>query len=166
MSHIDYMQIIGFVGIAGIWILVVWFARLLLTLKNGITAQKSIIDSFAAQSSYINNVQGTLSKLYDPKEIENIVTIKVEHARRIDFRESSKIMSDITQKNIVAPLFFIAHSLIYMSDFTIEEVLKNIRHKDESHFIEAFVRDTRKGILEVRNAEVAKYLARGPNNET
>ena len=149
MNYIGYIQIIGIVGI---WFLVVWLARLLVTLKNGISAQKSIIESFAAQSAYINNVQGTLSKLYDPKEIENIVTIKVEQARRKDFHESNKVVADLTLKHYSAMLSFIANSLIYMSDSAIDEALKNMRDKDENYFIENFVRDTRKSILKVRKA--------------
>jgi len=55
----------------------IWAIKLVGTLRDGISAQKGIIDSFKSQTDYIGNVQSTVSKLYDPTEIEKLVKVKV-----------------------------------------------------------------------------------------
>jgi hypothetical protein len=47
-------------------------------LKNGIEAQRIVIDSLKTHLDYVDGVRGVVSKLFDPAELEKAVAIKVE----------------------------------------------------------------------------------------
>ena len=84
------MSFVMLIGVIGIWVLVIWFAKLLATLIQGVRTQQEIIKSFESQSTYFTKIHETVSKLYNPKEIENIVNIRIEKAE-------SEIKSKSTQ---------------------------------------------------------------------
>lgn len=66
-------------GIGGIVAALIWLAKVISALKSGIDAQGKIIDSFKSQMEYIDTIQNTVSKLYKPEEIDNLVKVKVEN---------------------------------------------------------------------------------------
>lgn len=83
-------EIIEVIGTIGIWILIFWVPFQIKRLNQTISAQSKLIESFELQSSYIGNVQETMSRLYDPKEIEAIVTAKVEASVNEHKKEQSQ----------------------------------------------------------------------------
>ena len=71
-------EILEIIGTTGIWILIFWVPYQIRRLNQTIDAQSKLIASFESQSNYVGNIQETMSRLYDPKEIESIVSAKVE----------------------------------------------------------------------------------------
>ena len=61
------MDLVLLFGVIGIWVLVVWFAKLLSNLSKGVRAQQEIIKSFESQSGYLSNIHETVRKLYNIK---------------------------------------------------------------------------------------------------
>ena len=151
----EFLKLVEVIGVIGIWIVVLWASKLIVTLKSGIDSQKSIIDSFKAQSDYINTLQGTVSRLYNPQEIDKIVSVKVEQEilnERSDF-EKSKEDFVATYR---AMLSYISISTVYMSDSAIDEALKKVQLTKAGADLASFVKESRKGVLEVRQEALAK----------
>jgi len=65
----DFQSILALVNVLMVCMLG-WGIKLL-------KAQKSMIDSFKSQMDWLSQLQSTVSSLYDPQEIKNIVAIKV-----------------------------------------------------------------------------------------
>jgi hypothetical protein len=119
----------------------IWAIKLVKTLKEGINAQKAIIDSFKAQSDYVGNVQSTLSKLYDPQEIENIVNVKVSEkaAKLSKSRENLEKGYEKTVSSIYRLSSWAATSL---PDKEFESALSIISVNESEEMIE-FLKDLR-----------------------
>jgi hypothetical protein len=156
----NYMALIEIVGVVGLWLLLVWSARLLSTLKSGIAAQKEIIESFKAQSDYIRSVHDTVSRLYDPKELENVVNIRVEKLMQEAKRNDAKSIGFLIRAHYFS-LSFIAHTLLYLSDAEIEETIRRMKETEESHYIKEFISDMRKEVLRIRGEAIARILSGG-----
>jgi len=73
-----FMEIIRSLGVVGVWIYLIWLSRTVSNLKSMTDATKNIFDSMKASSDYLEAVHATARSLYDPREIQKIVTAKVE----------------------------------------------------------------------------------------
>lgn len=133
----------------------IWLIRLVKSLKAGIDSQKAIIESFKSHIDYVSGIQSTVSKLYDPKEIENVVAIKVQE--RLSAKEDAFKSAEKNSVHSMATMMsYISISTVYMSDREIDGALSGIRDKPDAEPLTEFVRECRKGVQKVRNEELNK----------
>jgi hypothetical protein len=153
-----FMEEILVIGITVILAIVGWLAKLVSSLKNGIDAQKSIIDSMASQSTYINNVQTTVSKLYEPSEIEKLVSAKTQQAL---MQNSGKY--DEAQKNSENSLKslygYMAASITYLDERKLEVVFNSVQQELRNSELEEFAISVRKDVQKIYLEAQAKLLA-------
>ena len=153
----EYLIYIQTAGIVGVWIIVFWLAKLILTLKSGIDAQKSVIESITKQADYVNNLQGTVTKLYDPKEIENLVSAKTENElskHRGKFEYAIK-RSDESIKTLY---YFVGSSINYLDKNNLQGIFNSMNHQYRNAELENFAFELRVQIEEIRAEEMAKAL--------
>ncbi len=69
------------------------------TQSKTIEAQKTIVDNFKAQSDYLKNVQSTVTELYNPKTIENIIKAKEQeiefNIKELHNKETDEILNEL-----------------------------------------------------------------------
>jgi hypothetical protein len=129
------------IGIIGIWILIFWVPFQIKRLNQTIAAQAKLIANFESQSGYLSNVQETMSRLYDPKEIEAIVMAKLEAAANEQaqkHKDNIKSVLNVTVKmyadDVSSLLLFASLSSIYLSKDVLESLLNDFKEfggKDE-----------------------------------
>ena len=129
--------------------LVIWLSRIIGTLKGGIESQKSIIESFKEQTTYVSTLQSTLSKLYDPTEIENIVRIKTQAAIEHEEAQMVRNLEGVTD-NLRALYSYIARSAVYLDESAIREILKKQGNAKSDQEVEEFVWEVRREIVGIR----------------
>ncbi len=123
----------------------IWAIKLISTLKSGIDAQKGIIDSLKAQTDFIGNIQDTVSKLYDPKEVENVVHIKVQDRISKISQSHEKIISGY-QKNTEA---------LYRIGSWVSVSMNDLEYQHFKKILEESGQD--KGMLEFLDEMRSKY---------
>ena len=126
------MEAIEIITLIGVWILIFWVPFQIKRLNETIDAQSKLISNFESQSEYLSNVQETMSRLYDPKEIETIVSAKVEIALKEKSSEYSKnlkkgieIFIESYQKDISALLTFGIVSSFHLTKEQVNYALKD-----------------------------------------
>ena len=101
-------------GIVGIWAIVFWLAKLISTLKTGVDAQKAIIDSMSSQAEYASNIHNTVSRLYNPGEIENLVLAKTE-SQISKYRNALNELSKSSDKSTQTLYKFVGSSVTFLN---------------------------------------------------
>ncbi|PTY38718.1 hypothetical protein BGP77_11095 [Saccharospirillum sp. MSK14-1] len=134
----------------------VWLIKIVITLKSAIESQKSVIDSLTTHADYVGGLQSTVSKLYDPTEIEKIIDVKVQSEileREASFNRSEK--NSIDSFNTL--LSYVSISTVYLSDISLEAILKGLKGKYDADFLAKYARHCRQEVLKVRHEELEKY---------
>jgi uncharacterized protein with ATP-grasp and redox domains len=153
-NEMEELLILGIIGVIAI---VGWLAKLISNLKNGIDAQKLIIDSMASQSTYINNVHTIVSKLYDPAEIEKLVSTKTQ-------LEMTKYQGNFDEvlkhhSNLVQTLYrYIGASVAYSDSEQLSSVFNSVATDFRSKELEDFALELRKEIESSRQETTSRLL--------
>lgn len=154
----NVLVVIEIIGVIGIWAVIFWLTKLIANLKGGIDAQKAVIDSMSSQADYISNVHSTVSKLYDPGEIEKLVSAKTEH-------EISKYQgryNDIikkSDKDIQALYKFVGLSVTYLNANQLEDIFSKFEPEFRSPEFEKFAYKLRTEIEKIRSEALANALS-------
>lgn len=72
-----------------------YVGRLAGHLQQGIAAQKDVVDTLRAHTGYVKDVHETVSALYEPKEVEKLVHVRLENARHDFEAEIAALQEDL-----------------------------------------------------------------------
>lgn len=151
----EYLKIIELIGYLIATVALVWLIKIVHTLKTAVESQKAVIDSLKSHADYIGGIQSTVSKLYDPSEIERLVNTKVQF--EILEKEASFRSSEEKSLNSFDTLMsYVSISTVYLSDNELEAVIKGLDGKYDAEFLAKFARHARKEVLKVRQEELEK----------
>jgi len=117
-----YLVAIG--GVVGIWWLNKYFSRMNKLLKDGVNAQKDIIDSFLSQSDYFKKTHETVKDLYNMENLKDVVNIMAHKKTEQVEKKYEDQISDL--KNIYNETAHqLATALLYL--------LSSVSHIPEDH---------------------------------
>lgn len=151
----EYFKIFELIGYLIATVALVWLIKIVHTLKAAIESQKAVIDSLKSHADYVGGIQSTVSKLYDPNEIERLVNAKVQS--EILEKEASFRSSEERSLNSFNTLMsYVSISTVYLSDSALEAVIKGLDGKHDADFLAKFARHARKEVLKVRQEELEK----------
>jgi len=170
-----FWDVINTLAAIGAWIFVVWFGVSLKNLKSITDSLKGVFDSMKSSSEYLAKVQSTAQKLYDPDEVEKVVTLKVL-ARELEFNESlkqlreearreqeSKIkltaqqeaektqavserMEDTIEKMLKPFMIFSAHAALNLTDDEVNDILSKLDDPEAKENVSSFLDELKKSI--------------------
>lgn len=81
------LVVLGYVG---------WLAA---RFKEGISAQKEVVDTLRSHLGYVSDLHATVSKLYEPAELQKVLQVKVDSAKQEFERRLSGLQMDLDLKN-------------------------------------------------------------------
>ena len=152
----DSLKILEVTGYLVATLALIWLIKIVSTLKSAIESQKAVIDSLKAHADYVGGLQSTVSKLYDPIELEKIINVKVQSEileREKSFKQSEKKSLD----NFNTLMSYVSISTVYLSDSALEAVLKGLEGKYDADYLAKYARHCRQEVLKVRREELEKY---------
>ncbi len=150
-------EILDMITMLGLWILIVFVAYYVRKLQALVKDQATIIEAYRSQSDYINNVQQTVSRLYDPSEIEKLVRTKVESEVRESEIKAHKKVADASEvinvatTDISALIGFISTIVWYLNDKALQEGLSAYREGGGSESWEKLIEKAHKRASEQRS---------------
>ncbi len=154
----QFQTIISFIILILIIFLSVWVGKILISLKNAVSAQKDVIDSFKSQTDYIKNIQEVVKNLYNPDDIENIIHIKtqvkIEEQISLIKDDSKKIMKSydflLDKYKVLYKDFytFASQVAIYISDDKLHPIIEDIEDKDTKESITEITQKTKNDLFE------------------
>lgn len=133
-----------------------WLIKIASAMKAAIEAQKAVVDSLRSHADYINGLQNTVSKLYEPTEIEKIINVKVqaEISQKEDlFKKSDKNSLDAFN----TLMSYVSISTMYLSENHLNDILKGLQGKYDVDFLTKYAYHCRKEVLKIRGEEIKKY---------
>ena len=147
--------------IACVWM--IWLTKIMTNLKSAISSQKEIIDSLKSHTEYVKNIQDTVSNLYDPNEIKNIVDCKVQIVEKKYINEINDLEKKLTNRSKNTKEFikyvlsiettiskFIVQSICYMSEENVNHIFNNIKDSEGKQFIESILNTAKNDVMEIR----------------
>jgi len=141
-----------------------WLIRIVSTLKSAVESQKAVIDSLKSHVDYVGELQGTVSKLYDPAEIEKIINIKVQ-SEILEKETSLKQSEKSSVESFNTMMSYVSISTVYLSDNALDAVLEGIRGKHDAEFLVKFAKHCRQEVLKVRH-ETLEELSKTHNESS
>lgn len=153
----EFLKYADFAGLVGIWIVVFWLAKLIVNLKSGIEAQGMIIASMSSQADYVNNVQSTVSRLYDPAEIEKLVDAKTQQVLGSHKANTDKLVERGDQ-SIQSLYGFVGNSVTYLNEGQLRDVFQRMKPELRSSELEEFAFKLRAEIEEIRSEAIGENL--------
>ena len=156
------IEVIGYIIAIGV---LGWLIKIVSTLKVAIDSQKAVIESLRANMGYVEGLQSTVSKLYDPSEVEKLVSIKVQNQVLEKESEIRKQGEKETIESWSIFLSYISVSTVYLSDEKIKAVLKTLESRSDYAFLEDYVWKCRSEVLKVRNDAIEELEAKVHNNK-
>lgn len=152
----DSIKILEIVGYLIATIAFFWLIKIVNTLKAAIESQKAIIDSLKSHADYVSGLQNTVSRLYDPTEIERIINVKVQSD--VLEMEASFKQSEMKSLDVFNTLMsYVSISTVYLSDNSLEAVLKGIKDKYDADLLTKYALHCRKEVLKARSNDLNKY---------
>lgn len=153
----EFLLFLQVAGVIGIWAVIFWLARLIGSLKNGIAAQESVINSMASQAGYVSNLHETVSKLYNPNEIQNLVEAKTQ-SEISRFRSTVDDITKKSDKSTQSLYKFVGASVAYLNESQLKSIFSHIDLDYRSSELEKFAFDLRKEIESIRSEAIGKTL--------
>lgn len=152
----ELLKVLEIVGYLIATVALVWLIKIINTLKSAIESQKAVIESLKSHVDYVGGLQSTVSKLYDPSEIEKIVDIKVQ-SEILEKETSFKLSEKKSLDTFDTLMSYVAISTVYLSDSAIDTVIEGLRGKYDADFLAKYARHCRQEVLKVRQEELEKY---------
>jgi hypothetical protein len=152
----ESLKVLEIAGYLIATVALVWLIKIVNTLKSAIESQKAVIESLKSHVDYVGGLQSTVSKLYDPSEIEKIVDIKVQ-SEILEKETSFKLSEKKSLDSFNTLMSYVSISTVYLSDSAIDAVIEGLRGKYDADFLAKYARHCRQEVLKVRREELEKY---------